>query len=99
MTGNSSASSVSWASPGQGITGGYMGNSLTLKVFICFFAGLAMYNAIELAFMIFLTFQRYRGRKQTDGQQGNSNHVVATWSLISTELTLRCTPVLVLDMC
>jgi hypothetical protein len=61
MADNSTASSASWLSPGQGVTGGYNGNSATLKIFICFFAGLAMYNAVELAFMIFLTFQRYRG--------------------------------------
>ena len=31
------------------------------------------------------------------GQKGNSNHVVATWSLTVVELTLRSLPVLVLD--
>ena len=61
MADNTSSASSNWASPGAGITGGYNGNSLTLKIVICFFAGLAMYNAIELTFMIFLTFQRYRG--------------------------------------
>ena len=61
MADNTSSSSSNWASPGAGITGGYNGDSLTLKVFISFFAGLAMYNAVELTFMIFLTFQRYRG--------------------------------------
>jgi hypothetical protein len=61
MGDNSSASSVDWASPGAGITGGYNGDSLTLKIFICFFAGLAMYNSVELTCMIFLTFKRFRG--------------------------------------
>lgn len=45
----------------QGITGGYNGNSVTLKIFITFFAGLAMYNSVELVIMIFLTFKRYNG--------------------------------------
>lgn len=58
---SASSSSASWASPGAGITGGYDGNSQSLRIFIVFFAGLAIYNAIELTFMIFLTFNRYRG--------------------------------------
>lgn len=54
-------SNSSWTSPGAGITGGYNGNSLTLQIFIAFFAGLAMYNALELTAMIFLAFNHYRG--------------------------------------
>ena len=34
----------------------------------------------------------------TDGQKGNSNHVVATWSLTMAELALFCNSV-VLDIC
>ena len=55
------SSSASWASPGAGITGGYDGDSQTLRMFIVFFCGLSMYNACELIAMIFLTFNRYRG--------------------------------------
>ena len=58
---NTSSTSTSWASPGAGVTGGYQGNSQTLRIFIVFFAGLAMYNAVELSVMIFLTFKRYSG--------------------------------------
>lgn len=58
---NSSAGSASWTSPGAGITGGYDGNSETLRIFIVFFAGLAMYNAAELIVMILLNFNRYSG--------------------------------------
>lgn len=54
-----SSSSPSWTSPGAGITGGYDGENATLRIFIVFFAGLAMYNAGELIVMIFLTFQHY----------------------------------------
>ena len=61
MSDTATSSSASWASPGAGITGGYNGNSQTLRIFIVFFAGLAMYNACELTIMIFLTFSRYRG--------------------------------------
>jgi amino acid permease len=35
----------------------------------------------------------------TNGQQGNSNHVIATWSLTFAELTELLIPVLVLDIC
>ena len=34
----------------------------------------------------------------TNGQKGNSNHVVATWSLTITELTLLCNCIF-LDIC
>ncbi|KAK3115196.1 hypothetical protein LTR53_005700 [Teratosphaeriaceae sp. CCFEE 6253] len=56
-----SASSTSWVSPGAGITGGYNGGSQTLRIFIVFFGGLAMYNACEIIVMVFLTFNSYRG--------------------------------------
>ena len=58
---NATASSSSVHAPGEGITGGYEGNSLTLKVCIAFFLGLAMYNVLELLVLIFGTFQRFRG--------------------------------------
>lgn len=58
---SNTSSSASWTSPGAGITGGYDGNSETLRMFIVFFAGLAMYNACELVVIIFLTFKRFRG--------------------------------------
>lgn len=58
---NTSSSSANWASPGAGITGGYDGDSISLKVIIVFFAGLAMYNSLELMTMVLLTFKRYSG--------------------------------------
>jgi hypothetical protein len=58
---NTTASSSNVSSAGQGITGGYEGNSLPLKICIAFFLGLAMYNVVELMVLIFGTFQRYRG--------------------------------------
>ncbi len=61
MSSNVTASSSNANSPGQGITGGYEGNSLTLKVCIAFFLGLAIYNVVELLVLIFGTFQRFRG--------------------------------------
>ncbi|KAF7196021.1 hypothetical protein HII31_02647 [Pseudocercospora fuligena] len=60
MASNSSAS-ASWTSPGAGITGGYDGNSETLRYFIVFFCGLAMYNSCELVIMVFLTFKQFNG--------------------------------------
>jgi hypothetical protein len=58
---NATASSSNVHSAGEGITGGYEGNSLTLKICIAFFLGLAIYNVLELMVLIFGTFQRFRG--------------------------------------
>ncbi|KAF1995166.1 hypothetical protein P154DRAFT_350206 [Amniculicola lignicola CBS 123094] len=44
-----------------GITGSYDGHSLSLMIIIAFLIGLAIYNAIELLLLVFITFQRYRG--------------------------------------
>lgn len=48
-------------SAGAGITGGYTGDSLPLKIIIAFLLGLALYNAIELIVLLFVTFQKYHG--------------------------------------
>ncbi|KAF1920245.1 hypothetical protein BDU57DRAFT_534041 [Ampelomyces quisqualis] len=48
-------------SAGAGITGGYTGDSLSLKIIIAFLLGLSLYNAIELIVLLFVTFQRYHG--------------------------------------
>ncbi|EXJ96187.1 hypothetical protein A1O1_01313 [Capronia coronata CBS 617.96] len=58
---NHTASSSSPSSAGLGITGGYEGDSLALKVMIAFFLGLSMYNVVELQILIFGTFHRFRG--------------------------------------
>jgi hypothetical protein len=44
-----------------GITGDYNDSPLSIKVITAFFAGLAIYNALELLAIVFLTFSRYRG--------------------------------------
>lgn len=49
------------SSPGDGITGGYSGQSLGVKITIATFAGIAWYNAIELIILVFVTFSQYRG--------------------------------------
>ena len=59
--GNVTASSSNPGSAGRGISGGYEGDSLTLKVCIAFFLGLAMYNAVELLILIFGTFSKFKG--------------------------------------
>lgn len=61
VSANTSADSADWASPGAGITGGYDGNSISLKITIVFFSGLAMYNSLELIAMLLMTFAHYRG--------------------------------------
>jgi hypothetical protein len=58
MSMNSSQAAQSAAA---GVAGGYDGNSLSLKIIIAFFSGLSIYNALELAILIFITFSRYRG--------------------------------------
>ena len=61
MPSNSTASSSSYSSAGDGITGGYEGDSLAVKVLIAFFLGLSIYNAIELQILIFGTFNKFKG--------------------------------------
>jgi hypothetical protein len=61
MPSNSTASSSSFSSAGEGIEGGYDGDSLTIKVLIAFFLGLAMYNVVELQVLIFGTFAKFKG--------------------------------------
>ena len=39
----------------------FSGDSESLRILIVFFAGLAMYNAVELIAIIFLSFKRFRG--------------------------------------
>ncbi|KAK5035016.1 hypothetical protein LTR13_006200 [Exophiala sideris] len=58
---NHTSSSDNPASAGLGITGGYDGDSLTLKILIAFFLGLAMYNVVELQILLFGTFSRFHG--------------------------------------
>ncbi|KAL6164222.1 hypothetical protein ACJQWK_09892 [Exserohilum turcicum] len=48
-------------SAGAGITGGYTGDSLSLKIIIAFFIGLSLYNSVELIVLCFVTFQHYHG--------------------------------------
>ena len=52
--GSSSAASA-------GITGGYEGNSQSLRIIIAFLLGLSLYNAVEPPLLIFATFQRFSG--------------------------------------
>ncbi|KAK7180633.1 uncharacterized protein CC84DRAFT_1169851 [Paraphaeosphaeria sporulosa] len=51
----------SFDSAGAGVTGGYTGDSLDLKIIIAFLIGLALYNAVELIVLILVTFNNYRG--------------------------------------
>ncbi|KAJ5633412.1 hypothetical protein N7490_009751 [Penicillium lividum] len=45
----------------DGLIGGYHGHSLTVRILMIVFSSIALYNAIELFILIFLTFQSYRG--------------------------------------
>ncbi|KAL5355631.1 hypothetical protein BJX96DRAFT_141603 [Aspergillus floccosus] len=45
----------------DGIVGAYHGDNFHIKVVFTTFLGIAMYNAIELIVLIFMTFKRYRG--------------------------------------
>lgn len=47
--------------PSDGITGGYQGQSLTMKITIATLAGITWYNAFELIILIFVNFAPYQG--------------------------------------
>lgn len=46
---------------GNGITGGYTGNSVGIKITIATLAGITWYNAFELVILIFVNFSQYHG--------------------------------------
>ncbi|KAJ5152612.1 uncharacterized protein N7482_009090 [Penicillium canariense] len=46
--------------PPDGLIGGYKGD-LTVRIIMIVFSSIALYNAIELFILLFLTFQHYRG--------------------------------------
>jgi hypothetical protein len=50
-----------WSAPAAGITGGYTGDSLVLKIFIACLFCLAVYNSIELNVLVLVTFTKYNG--------------------------------------
>ncbi|KAL4893306.1 hypothetical protein BDV59DRAFT_193160 [Aspergillus ambiguus] len=45
----------------DGIVGAYHGDNFSIKVIFTTFLGIALYNALELIVLIFITFKRYRG--------------------------------------
>ncbi|KAL4888393.1 hypothetical protein BDV59DRAFT_188749 [Aspergillus ambiguus] len=51
----------SLSSPPEGLIGGYQGGSLAIKILMVVFSSIALYNALELVILIFLTFNRYSG--------------------------------------
>lgn len=56
-----SAGSTGATNAGAGITGGYTGDSLALRIVIGSFIAIAWYNAIELLVLILVTFRKYSG--------------------------------------
>ncbi|KFY76149.1 hypothetical protein V499_04079 [Pseudogymnoascus sp. VKM F-103] len=48
-------------SPPAGLVAGYEGNSVAVKVILGVLISIALYNAIELTILIFMTFHHYRG--------------------------------------
>lgn len=48
-------------SPPAGLVAGYEGNSVAMKVTLGVLISIALYNAIELTILIFMTFHHYRG--------------------------------------
>lgn len=47
--------------PPDGLIGGYHGGSFTVRILMIVFSSIALYNALELLILVFLTFQSYRG--------------------------------------
>lgn len=60
MSGNSTTAPDA-STPGNAITGGYTGDSFTVKAIIVLFSALSMYNALELLILIFFTFSKFSG--------------------------------------
>jgi len=58
---NGTGASANASAPGNAISGGYNGESFTVKAVIIFFTGLSCYNVIELMILIFFTFSRFTG--------------------------------------
>jgi hypothetical protein len=56
-----SATSTEFKNASDGITGGYTGGSLALRIVIGSFIAVAWYNAFELNILILVTFKRYGG--------------------------------------
>jgi len=61
VTNGTSSTGSNASAPGNAISGGYSGGSLTVKGTIIFFSGLSMYNVVELIILIFFTFQKFSG--------------------------------------
>ncbi|GAT25117.1 integral membrane protein [Aspergillus luchuensis] len=51
----------SLSKPPEGLIGGYQGGSMAIKILMAVFCAIALYNAVELVILIFLTFTRYSG--------------------------------------
>jgi hypothetical protein len=47
--------------PPDGLIGGYKGGNFVVRILMIVFSSIALYNAIELFILLFLTFQHYRG--------------------------------------
>ncbi|KAJ5551366.1 hypothetical protein N7535_000683 [Penicillium sp. DV-2018c] len=50
-----------FTSAGNGISGGYQGDSLGMQIAIATLAGVTWYNAFELMILLFVTFAEFRG--------------------------------------
>ncbi|KAJ5468496.1 hypothetical protein N7475_006248 [Penicillium sp. IBT 31633x] len=50
-----------FSAAGNGISGGYRGDSLGMQITIATLAGITWYNAFELMILLFVTFAQYRG--------------------------------------
>lgn len=47
--------------PPDGLISGYQGHNLIVRILMVVFSSIALYNAVELFILLFLTFTRYRG--------------------------------------
>ncbi|PYI04740.1 integral membrane protein [Aspergillus sclerotiicarbonarius CBS 121057] len=52
---------ANYSAPVEGIAGGYTGDSLAMQAFLACFLGCALYSALELVILVFLTFHVYSG--------------------------------------
>lgn len=56
-----SAGSTGSNNAGDGITGGYTGDSLALRIVMGSFVAISWYNALELIVLVLVTFKKFRG--------------------------------------
>jgi hypothetical protein len=83
MPADPSPSPSSSTSTVLGLTGGYNGHSLALRVVISVFTSLSIYNSLELTILVLFTFKKYTGLYFW-------SLLVSTWGIVFYSLGFLC---------